>query len=168
MTINTKSWRNADGLDVWFGPAEGRSGLGGEELTYGDNRVLQFVLTLTDLTSSAVAIDEHFELPKGAFIEEVDLVVLTGATGTGATLNIGLLKNDDTTNVSDTALVSAVAQTSLTAGAVLKIVSGGTGAGSSIGTTTPTDLATVVTAKYATAAFTAGKVLVRVQWNSVT
>lgn len=167
MTINSKSWRNADGLNVWFGPKEGTSGLAGETLQYGDNHPLEFVLSLTDLTATAQYLDEHVTLPRGAFIEQVELVVLTGAVGATATLNLGLSKDDDATNVSDTALVSALAVTSIaTVGTKLVLNVGSTGAGTSIGSTTPTDLATVVTGKYGTAAFTAGKVLVRILWNT--
>lgn len=166
MTLNPKSWRNADGLDVWFGTAEGQSGLGGEQVTLGDNRVQEFVLTLTDLTSSAQYLDEHFELPKGAFIEQVELVVLTAATGSSSTLSIGLSESDDSTNISDTALVSALALSSInTAGDKVTLNVGSTSVGSSVGTALSVN--GLVTAKYGTAAFTAGKIAVRVYYNFV-
>lgn len=166
MTINPKSWRNADGLNVWFGPAEGTSGLGGEQCTVGDNRVQELVITLTDLTTSAQYLDEHFELPKGAFIEQVELVVLTAATSGGsATLNVGLSQSDDSTTISDTAIVNALAVASLTAGSKFSLVKGTTGAGTSIGTVLSVN--GLFTAKAGTAVFTAGKVAVRVFYNFV-
>jgi hypothetical protein len=168
MALNPRSWRNSDGLNVWFGPSEGTSQKGGEVRTNGDARVIEQVITLTDLTSSAQYIDTHITIPTGALIEYVEVVTLTAATSGGsATLNIGLKGTDESTNVSDTALVSAAALTTIdAAGEKTTLVVGSTGAGSSIGATTSSK--NHITAKYGTAAFTAGKVLVRVGLNFMT
>jgi hypothetical protein len=166
--VSRHSYRNNDGLNVWYGPSEGIAGNSGEVAgTWEQNHVIETVVHLPNLASTAAFLDEHVSLPRGAFIEQVEIVVLTGATGSTATLNFGLEKDDDSTNVSDTALVSALAVTSLaTAGDKIVLNVGSTGAGSSIGGTTPTDLVTQVTGKYGTAAFTAGDVLLRILWNT--
>lgn len=167
MALNPRSWRNGDGLNIWFGPSEGTSGKAGEMRTLGDNRVIEQVLTLTDLTSTAAYIDTHITVPQGAFIELVEVVTLVAATSGGsATLNIGLKGTDESTNLSDTAIVSALAITTHDAlGEKTSLTIGSTGAGSAIG------IATVaknhLTAKWGTAAYTAGKVIIRVYFNFV-
>lgn len=166
------SWRNADGLIVYFGPKEGQAGNGGEYKTYGPTRQIESIFDLTGLTSTAQYWDQHFEIPKGAFVESVEVEVLVAATSGGsATLNIGLAGSDQSTNLSDTALVSALALTSInTAGQKVTLVAGSTGAGSSIGTALPGSTSTainegLVTAKWGTAAFTAGRIAVRVNYS---
>lgn len=165
MTLNPRSWRNSDGLNVWFGPAEGTSGKGGELRTNSNTRLFEQVITLTDLTSSAAYVDTHNTIPLGAFIEKVDIVTLVAATSLGsATLNVGLKGTDESTNLSDTAIVNAAAITTHDAlGETTTLTVGSTGAGSAIG------IATVaknhLTVKYGTAAYTAGKVLIRVSYN---
>lgn len=165
MTLYPRSWRNADGLNVWFGTAEGQAQNSGEVRSPGDLRIVEAVITLTDLTSSAAFIDTHVTIPTGARIEQVEIVTLTAATSGGsATLNIGLKGTDESTNVSDTALVNAAALTTHdTAGEKTTLTVGSTGAGTSIGAVTSSK--NYITAKYGTAAYTAGKVLVRVYLN---
>lgn len=165
MTLYPRSWRNSDGLNVWFGTAEGQPGKGGELQTPTNTRMIEWVITLTDLTSSAQFIDTHVTVPQGAFIEKVEIVTLVAATSGGsATLNIGLKGTDESTNVSDTALVSALALTTHdAAGETTELVVGSTGAGSSIGAATAAN--NHLTAKYGTAAYTAGKVVVKVYFN---
>lgn len=165
------SWRNTDGLIVYFGTKEGTSGNGGEYKTFGPLRTQETILDLISLTSTAQYWDQHFELPKGAFIESVELEVLIAATGSSSTLSVGLSGSDQTTNLSDTALVSALALTSINAaGQKVTLTTGSTGAGSSIGTALPGTTSTAInqglmTVKWGTAAFTAGRVLVRVNYS---
>jgi hypothetical protein len=163
--LSAGSWRNADGLIVYFGPTEGTPGNGGEYRSLGPNRVQESIVDLTQLTSSAVYLDQHFEIPKNAFIEQVVVEVLVAATSGGsATLNVGLKGSDQSTNVSDTALVNAAALATINAaGDKLTLVTGATGAGSSIGTALAAN--GLVTVKYGTAAFTAGRILIRVEYN---
>lgn len=166
MALNPFSWRNADGLDVWFGTAEGVSGNGGEFPTLGDNRVLQQVLNLADMTTSAQYIDQHNEVPKGAWIEavEVEVLIVAASSGTG-TLNVGLKQSDQSTNISDTALVNAATAASLTAGTKLTLTTGSTAVGSSVGTALTAN--GLITVKAGTAVFQSGKVIIRVFYNFV-
>lgn len=162
MTITNRSWRNSDGLNVWFGTSEGVAQSAGEVRTNGDSRVIEQIITLTDLTTTAQYIDTHVTIPTGARIEQVEVLALTAATSGGsATLSIGLKGTDESTNVSDAALVSALALTSIDGtGEKTTLTLGSTGAGTSIGAVTSTK--NHITAKYTTAAFTAGKVIIRV------
>lgn len=164
MAINTYSWRNNDGLEIYFGPREGTSGTSGDVKTYGDNRCLTQIINLADLTTTAQYLDQHAELPKGAFIEQVEIVVLTAAASSGTgTLNVGLKQSDQSTNISDTALVAAATAASLAAGAKLTIVVGSTAVGANVGTALSVN--GLLTAKAGTAVFQSGKVEIRVFYN---
>lgn len=166
MALNPFSWRNSDGLDVWFGTAEGKSGVSGEQRTLGDNRVLTQIINLADLTTSAQYLDQHVELPKGAFIEQVDIIVLTVAASSGSgTLNVGLKQSDQSTNISDTALVAAATTAALAAGAKITIIVGSSYVGANIGTALSVN--GLLTAKAGTAVFQSGKVELRVYYNFV-
>lgn len=166
MALNPFSWRNTDGLGVWLGASEGKSGAGGEQRTLGDQRVLTQVLNLADLTNTSQYIDQHIELPKNAFIEKVEIftLVVAGSSGSG-TLNIGLKGSDQVTNVSDTALASAVTTATMAAGALTTIIVGSSFVGSSVGTALTVN--GLLTAKWATAVFQSGKVEIRVFYNFV-
>ena len=159
-------WYNSDGLYVKFGTEEATAGKVGGYRTAGPVQMVEvFLSDLTTLTSSAVILDYNAVMPKGARIEKIEVFVQTAATSGGsATLNLGLVRTDTTTNVSDTALINALALTSIdAAGETTSIVVGGTGAGSSLGTSLANN--GYITAKYGTAAFTAGAVRIRIYYT---
>lgn len=157
-------WYNADGLYVKFGQEEAASGKVGMVRTAGPQQMAEIFLDLTTLTSSAVILDYNAVLPKSARIEKIEVIAQTAATSGGsATLSVGLVRTDTTTNISDTALISALALTAYdAAGETTSITVGGTGAGSSLGTTLANN--GYITAKYGTAAFTAGALRIRVYY----
>lgn len=168
MAITKFSWRNSDGLNVFFGPTEGTSGTSGSVKTYGDNAVLTQIINLADLTTTAQYLDQHAELPKGALIEKVEIAVLTVAASSGTgTLNVGLSQSDQTTNISDTALVAAATTAALAAGALITINVGtpNTFLGANVGTVLSVN--GLLTAKAGTAVFQSGKVEVRIYYNFV-
>lgn len=157
------SWFNQDGLLVKFGREAGVAGIAGEfeDLEFGQH-VLEINLDLTKLASTAAILDDNINIPSDYTIMQVDVIATTAATSGGsATLNVGLIQRDRSTNISDTALVSALALTAIdSAGETNKLTVGSTGAGGSIGATP--GYKAYVTAKYGTAAFTAGVVKIRV------
>lgn len=161
-------WYNSDGLYVKFGPEEATAGTIGEFRTLGSTRETVITLDLTTLTSSDVILDYSTFLPKDAFIEAVELETLVSATSGGsATLSVGLYKSDTTTAISATGLVSALAVATLgNAGTSTTLTLGSTGAGAKIGSTP--GFPALISAKYGTAAFTAGKLSIRVRWSKGT
>lgn len=166
MTIKpiVPSWTNSDGLLVYFGTAEGKSGNGGEYRTHGAARQIETLIDLASLTSTATYWDEHFELPKGAFIESVEVEVLVVAASSGSgTVSIGLKQSDQSTNISDTALVSALDLHATAVGTRFVLTAGVTGAGSSIGTAIAAN--GLITAKEATAVYQTGRIAVRVSYS---
>jgi len=162
--LGAGSWRNADGLIVYFGTKEGQAGNGGEYKSLGPNRQLEFLLDLANLTSSAQYLDQHFELPKGAYIESVEVEVLVVAASSGSgTVSIGLKQSDQSTNISDTALVNALDLHATAVGTRFFLTAGSTGAGGSIGTALAAN--GLITAKEGTAVYQTGRIAVRVNYN---
>lgn len=163
-TLSPAPWRNSDGLTVYFGPVEGTPGSGGEYRTNGANRQLEFMIDLAQLTSSAQYLDQHYEIPKGAFVEQVEIEVLVVAASSGSgTVSIGLKQSDQSTNISDTALVSALDMHADAVGKKYTLTAGSTGAGSSIGTAIAAN--GLITAKEGTAVYQTGRIAVRVSYN---
>lgn len=158
-------WYNNDGLYVKFGQEEGTVGILGEVRTSAVNRELVVTLDLTTLASTDTILDYTTYLPSDAFIEEVTVESLVSATSGGsATLSVGLYKSDTTTAISATGLVSALALATIgNAGTRNILTLGSTGAGAKIGSTP--GFPALISAKYGTAAFTAGKVSIRISWS---
>ena len=136
----------------------------GEYNTRGRDHEVEVVITLTALTTTAALLNDTTVLPVGARISKVETIANTAATSGGsATLSVGLIDQDRSTltGLGDASLVSAAALTTIdAAGETTVLTPGSTGAGTLIGTTLTN--AGYITAKYATAAFTAGVVRVRI------
>lgn len=160
-------WVNADGLSVYFPGDAGTVARGGEIDADGQHWT-EVEIDLTTLATVASANDkivhETLFVPKNAQIEEVHVVATKAATGATATLSVGLVQFDRTTQLASTSLVNALAVTAIdTVGEMNKLLVGSTGAGSAIGTVLANPY--LITAKAGTADFTAGKVNVRVLWR---
>jgi len=162
--LGAGQWRNADGLIVYFGTPEGVAGNGGEYRTLGNNRTQEILIDMAQLTTSAQYLDQHIGIPKGAYIEQVELETLVAATSSGSgTFSLGLKQSDQSTNISDTALINAATTASITAvGARIIYTAGVAGAGANIGTALSVN--GLFTAKVS-AAYQAGRVAVRVHYN---
>ena len=158
------TWSNNDGLLVKFGTAEATPGEGGHPLQYGPLMVAEVQFTGTDIGSTATLIDRHTIIPSGARIEKVEVVAETAFTSGGsATLDVGLVDQDETTEIDDDGLVAALALTSIDAdGDVVELIQGSTGHGALIGTTLSN--AGYLTCHYGTAAYTAGEMVLRVYY----
>ena len=157
-------WTNGDGLRIKFGTNEATAGTVGEYKTLGLERVLEAVITLTSLGTSAARQDETLMLPAGARISAVKIINQTAATSGGsATLNVGLQRADRSTELDYDGLVAAAALSTFNAaGETSTLTNGSTGAGALIGTTLA--YPGYLTADYDTAAFTAGVLRVQVMY----
>lgn len=175
--VSLKSpWTNADGLNVYFPGDAGTVTRGGERPGNGRRTETFVEIDLTTLpafgTGNSQIVAENVTVPKGAFIEDVEVLVTQAATGATATFSADLVKLIDRTTLfaSGTGLVSAATVASMsTLGNFIKYNKGSTSAGSLIGTQITTDAGLIV-ASCATANFTAGKIELRVHWlmpNSV-
>lgn len=161
------------GLYTKYGTEQTVPMAGGEYVTTGALREVEFKIALTSLgTSSAIITGTTYSadnifIPSGVRIEEVEIVVDTAATSGGAAaLNIGLVQTDRTTAINATGLVAALALTSIdAAGEKTVLRPGSTGAGALIGTTTSN--VGYIVADYDTAAYTAGVITVRVRYRKL-
>lgn len=162
------TWMNSDGLYLKYGTTKAVANTGGEFKSFGETRVADFKLDLTGLTSSSVIQNDAFRMPANTFIEAVEVVADTPATSSGsATLSVGLYKADRSTALSETSLISALALTAIDGQGEKTVLNfGSTSAGAHVGTVTGTDAGGYyISAKYGSAAFTAGVVKVRVKFR---
>lgn len=144
---------------------------GGEIRKDGDTREIDFKITLTDLTTSDVIVSgtDNIVFPAGFRVEEVEVINETAATSGGsATLDIGLVRTSDRTTAidADGILVTAPIADWNAAGETKTYRVGTTGAGALFGASSGS-YAGHFTAKYGTAAFTAGVITVRVRYRKV-
>lgn len=156
------NWTNSDGLYIKMGQNEATVTNTGEYNTRGRDHEIETVITLTSLTTTAAILNDTVAIPVGARISKVEVINQTAATSGGsATLSVGLMDQDHTTTIGDAGLVSALALASFdVAGETVTLAPGVTSVGTLVGTTISN--AGYITAKYATAAFTAGVVRIRI------
>jgi hypothetical protein len=114
-------WHNDDGLVVRFGTERTEKAKVAEYTTDGDRRFLEVVLLWSDLPAVAdgvTIISEEVRLPDGAWVEEVELVVTTefDSAADGATLNIGTIDLDRSSNGDTDGFVVAATEGELAVG----------------------------------------------------
>lgn len=158
------TWMNNDGLYIKYGPDEATAGKAGQ---FADGVAGQLVIeaniTLTSLGTSAAIVDDNVFVPAGYMVTRVQLQTTTAATSGGsATLNIGLIRRDRSTELDYDGLIAAAALATFNAvGEVVEVnTAGQTGVGALVGTVLANS--GYITADYDTAAFTAGVVKVRI------
>ena len=159
------AWTNSDGLYIKFGTEEATVGTAGEHsVMIGPEHISEVVITLTGLGTSAAILDQHTLLPAGARITKVKIINEVLATSGGsATLNLGLQRQDRSTELDYDGLLAAAPLADYNAaGETKEYVIGVTGVGALVGTTL--SYAGYLTADYDTAAFTAGKVRAQIFW----
>lgn len=166
---------NADGLLVKYGTEGGQTSRGGEINVEGADHITEFAIKGTDIptlgnvvastsTNTTLPLMHGIELPLGARIQKVEIQVETAFTSGGsATLDIGLVRADRSTELDYNGIVAAQTVASLSAGAFITLTTGSGTAGALMGTVLANK--GVLTVNYNTAAFTAGKAVVRVYWN---
>ena len=166
------NWFNSDGLYVKFGPGEvtpAVAGAFGEGSNVGNLNILEIRLAaLTTLTATDTIIQESVFLPKNIRIEKVEIVSDTAATSGGvATLSVGLVRTDRVTAVAANGILNAVPLADVNVLGAIKTYSVGvTGVGSLVGAATVGANPTYLTARFTTAAYTAGAVTVRIFYKT--
>lgn len=92
------SWTNNDGLKILFGTEQATQGYGGVVKHDGEGVIVRWDLdsSLFASTDTKYLILDNVYLPAGAIIREASLYVTTGFVGSGATLDIGLVRKDGT------------------------------------------------------------------------
>lgn len=159
-----------DGLYRQYGTTKAVPEIGGDYHREGEYRVLEYLLDLTTLTPFGTAIipSNTTFVPKGVFVESVDVIVETAGVGATATLNIGLVNNDRTTVDSATGFVNAMTVATLVQGANLHLVVGSAFVGGYVGALAGTPVTGYLQATANTAVFSAGKIRVRINYRTNT
>lgn len=160
------TWMNNDGMHLKTGTEEARLSTAGAFRNDGPYHVVEVTIhDMTTLADTTAILDDVTFVPKGARIEKVELVTETACTSGGsAVLNVGLIRRDRSTAIDVDGLIAAAALSTFnSAGETLDLVVGATGAGALIGTTLANN--GYLCAEYDTAAFTAGKVVIRVYYR---
>lgn len=163
------NWLNSDGLYVKFGTNEATPGVAGEYgfLTDGNTHVLE--VRISDLTtvpdSTQTILDQNVWLPDNARILWVEVINTTAATSGGsATLDLGLIRFDQTTELDYDGLLANAPLTDWdTLGETKRYQVGVTGAGALVGTVLANPGYLVAT--YDTAAFTAGALHIKIGYE---
>lgn len=154
------TWLNSDGLYLRFGTDEDTNTVtAGEFNVVGENRVTEIVFDYADLaaTGTATILANTVAIPAGARIEKANLYVETAFASAGsATLTIGTIDQDRSTVIDADGIDAAIAVAALTAGATIACD------GAQVGTTLANTA--LITATEGTAAFTAGKGVLRIFW----
>lgn len=159
--MSSGSWMNADGLYLQYGTAKPVVDVAGEYSTLGDFREINIRLDLTTLTSTPAIISQNLKFPTEMRIARVDIINDVAATGASATLDLGLQREDRTTELDYDGLIAQLAITSFNAaGETQSLTAGSTGAGALVGTST-TNVG-YLTANYNTTAFSTGAVNIRI------
>lgn len=161
------TWLNPDGLYIKYGPSEATATTGGEYETDGPFRLTEVEIsdiTVLTTTAGATILADNVMIPKGARIESVQIINKTAVTtGSTSALNVGLVREDRSTELDFDGLIAALDSAAFNAaGETVTLTPGSTGAGALIGTTLAN--AGLFVADWDTAVFTAGAVYIRVRW----
>lgn len=165
VDVKSNSWKNADGLIVYFGTDEGKATTVGEYRTLGRRRQYEVDIDLTTLPTQASGnvqvLDTSWHLPAGCFIESLEIFTTKETAGTNANLNIGLVKTDLTVYDDDGILAAGDDFNGGTdLGTTYTYVKGTTDAGALVGTKLAYN--GYLCAQPDTADFTAGVIKVRI------
>lgn len=164
-----QSWTNADGITQIFGPDKAVAKKGGEYVTVGAMREVEFVITLSALDQTEAVQDNTVFIPAGVRIHELEIITETAAA-TGTAIDLGLIKTDRTTEIDYDGLLAAypLAHMDLAGehGTIVRSVTvptGLTGTGALVGTTTAFK-GYVTCSRTDATAFTAGKIRVKLRF----
>lgn len=157
------SYFDGDGLLRKYGTEKATANIAGEYRYDGPVHCIEAKITLSALAATPTIVSDVLSFPKGAIVEEIEITTRTAATGATATLNLGLIRNDRTTEIDYDGFLAAFPLASMdAAGEKTSVKVGSTGAGALFGNATANT--GYLTADYDTAAFTAGVIFVRIYY----
>jgi hypothetical protein len=178
------SWMNKDGLFVKFGKEEADTAAGGAYNVDGALKEVSVTIPYTELESASAAIvgsvgnsgARGVQLPKGALIEEVEIVVTEAFTSSGtigsATFVSGTVEAGDRSTAADvdgltTSSATGTALGLATTGTKTVLRQGSTGHGADIGGAALAENQILVAANSAHAShpYTAGELVMRIRYR---
>lgn len=155
-------WLNPDGLLVYFS-GERRQFQGGEIPAAGPNRTIDWEVNATAVTTTATALGRPWLIvPRNSVIESIEVISETALTSGGTpTLDVGLIRFDNTTEYDYDGLVAALPLANLNVDGEKNVLTAGvTYAGALVGK--ETDRKSYLTVRLSTGSYTAGRLLIRV------
>lgn len=167
-----QNWLNPDGLFLQFGADKAVSETAGEFLSYGANRIIEVLIDLTTLTTTAAIQSNTLIFPDGTniFIEKVEAVCEVAAA-TGTSFSVGLIQMDRATipaNYSTAFINAEVTATFADAGDSVTYNEDTANAGGLIGSSPASATGPYyITALSAGSAFTTGKIRVRIYYHGI-
>lgn len=167
----SNNWNNPDGLFVQFGTDKALPENWGDYLAFGGNRVIEGLIDLTTLTSTATIQSNTTIFPSGTglYIEQVEAVAETAAAS-GTSFSVGLMQADRATIPSNysTAFINAEVTASMTpAGKKVTYVNGTTHAGGLIGTTAASATGPYYITALSSGTYTTGLIRVRIFYHGI-
>lgn len=161
--MSAGNWFNSDGLYLEFGTTKAVVETAGNYKVNGELNEVFLDLDLTTLTSTPAIVSNTYKFPTGMRIQEIVVVTHTAATGTSTSFDLGLQREDRSTQIDYDGLLAAFPKTSCDAvGEQTTVTVGGTGAGALLGTAT-TQVG-YLTANTNASTFSAGNVRVRIRY----
>lgn len=170
-----QNWLNNDNLFIQYGSDKTAVETGGEYRSQGQTRVLEVLIDLTTLTSTAAIQSNTTFFGPGLsnsntwFIEAVEVDAETAALG-GTSFSVGFIQLDRATIPANysTALVNAMTNAAMTpAGTRLTLTAGSAFAGGLIGSAPAAATGPYYITALAAGTFTTGKVRVRIQYHGI-
>lgn len=168
-----QNWLNPDGLFVQFGTDKAIPETAGEFMAYGSNRVVEVLIDLTTLTSTAAIQSNTFFFPSPPtgqmFIEKVEAVAEVGAAS-GTSFSVGLIQTDRATiptNYSTSLINAEVTATLATAGMSQTYAQNTTHAGGLIGSFPANATGPYYITALSSGTYTTGKIRVRIFYHAI-
>ena len=170
-------WINSDGLVVTNGVDEAAPQRAGSYAVESDGTKIVELDIRGGLASTGAGdfaafgsnriLSETIRIPIGVVVEQVDMLVTTAFVGATATLDVGLIRMDRTTEVDFDGLLAAVTVATLVVGYKNVFIKGSTFVGALLTNGTPTTVPSLLTIRANTANFTAGRALLRIKTRQI-
>jgi len=159
MARGGTDWNNSDGLRVQFGTHTSDNESAGVHAGNGVKKTQTLLVTLADVTTAATDANtpiQAAQIKRGSIITDAYVQVLVAAAGSSSTLDIGLWGR----GVLATPVIDDIDSIGV---AIPQLDTGGTTVvGTPVGTVSLSDC--VICVEWDTAAFTAGKILITVEY----
>lgn len=168
-----QNWLNSDGLFLQYGADKVVPETFGDFMSYGENRIVEGLITLSTLTSTA-AIQSYTTFfgapPTGQmYIEKVEVIAEEAALS-GTSFSVGLIQQDQATIPGgySTAFVNAMVTASMTpAGKAVVLTNGVASAGGLIGTQPANATGPYYITALSAGTFTTGKIRIRIHYHGI-
>lgn len=159
-----QTWMNPDGLYKKYGVTKTTGTAGGEYVTTGAMREVEFVISdMTTLTETETPLSDVVFLPAGVRIQEIEIVTHTAAA-TGVAIDLGIIKTDRTTEVDYDGLLAAFPTASMNAAGEKNIITDNTTYDGALVGTTLAFNGYVTCSRTTATAFTAGALRIRIRY----